>query len=147
LPLKTIAQNNYLGEWNDYWGSSFNIKSDSTFEFSWHFDLFERWSNGVWIIKNDTIYFRVVPVYDTLKYSSGYSLVLSEDEKPKVFIPKILVTENARKQDSTDMPTKLFYQKDKLYTIGKNGKLIKKKTKKWKARFPFWYVRREKFYK
>ena len=33
------GQNRYIGEWNDYFGDSFEIKSDSTFKFAWQFDL------------------------------------------------------------------------------------------------------------
>ena len=147
LPLNTSGQNNYLGEWYDYWGSSFNIKSDSTFKFTWRFDLIENWSKGVWVIKNDTIYFRIVPVYDTIKYSSGYSLVLATDEEPRVIIPKIIVEMSSRTQDSSEMPVKLYYHKDRLYTVDKNGKPVKKKVKAWNGRWPPWYVRPGKIFK
>ena len=145
--LQVKAQNNYLGEWNDYWGGSLNIKSDSTFNFTWAFDLIVKWSNGVWFIKNDTIFFKVIPIYDTLKYSAGYSLVLSEDKNSQVLVPNLTVEFSSNSQDSSRMPTKLFFHRDRLYIIGNRGELIKKKVKGWVGKWHLWYLRKEKYYK
>ena|SRR5450432_885491 len=141
------GQNRYIGDWNDYWGNSFEIKPDSTFKFSWHFDLLVQWANGTWTIRNDTIYFKFVPVYDTIKYSSSFALELSDDETPSVSVPTNIAHLSSGSQDTARMPKKLFYQDEKLFIINTNGKLVKKKNIGWYGKWHLWYIPRSKFYK
>jgi hypothetical protein len=141
------GQNHYIGEWNDYWGNSIEIKADSTFKFKWRFDLILDWTNGTWTINNDTMYFKFVPVYDTLKYSNSYALELSDDEIPSVSLTSHIAEYTVGGQDTSKMPKKLFYRDDKLFTIKTNGKLIKRKDKGWYGKWHLWYIPRNKYYK
>jgi hypothetical protein len=50
--------NRLIGKYADYSGDKIELKGDSTFYYSWRFDLMSSWSKGKWSIKNDTIYFR-----------------------------------------------------------------------------------------
>jgi hypothetical protein len=145
--LIVSGQNRYIGEWNDYWGNSFEIKPDSTFKFAWHFDLIGQWANGSWTIKNDTIYFKFVPVYDTIKYSSSFALELSDDETSSVSVPTHIAQLSSGGQDTARMPRSLFYRDDKLFTINSKGKLIKNKEKGWYGKWHLWYIPRSKYYK
>lgn len=142
-----FGQNRYIGEWNDYFGDSFDIKSDSTFKFVWRFDLIGQWANGTWTINNDTIYFKFVPVYDTIKYSNSFALELSDDETPSVSVPTHIAKLSSGGQDTARMPKSLFYYDDKLFTLNKNGKLIKKKHRGWHGKWHLWYIPRNKYYK
>src|SRR5436853_5380183 len=87
LELKTIGQHKVVGRYYNSYGGSIVIKSDSTFKYEFHFDSEASWTTGVWITNKDTIYFRMVPIFDTLKYISANgtsrdSLRLSLDENP-----------------------------------------------------------------
>jgi hypothetical protein len=62
-----IEQKNIEGEYYNHFGSNLKINSDKTFLYTWSFDLASSWSKGKWEIKNDTIYFQIIPVYDTLR--------------------------------------------------------------------------------
>src|SRR4051812_48306654 len=108
--LIVSGQNRYIGEWNDYWGNSFEIKADSTFKFAWHFDLNVQWANGSWTINNDTIYFKFIPVYDTVKHSNSFALELSDDETSSVSVPTQIAQLSTGGQDTTRMPKSLFYR-------------------------------------
>jgi hypothetical protein len=80
------AQSGAAGHYRDYFGGSLNIEPDSTFMYSWYFDLQGSWTKGEWRMTRDTIYFTMIPVYDTLRQASKNgkirdSLILSVDEK------------------------------------------------------------------
>jgi hypothetical protein len=141
------AQSSVAGHYRDYFGSSLNIDPDSTFEYLWHFDLMASWTRGEWRMEGDTIYFTMIPVYDTvgLVLEDGKvrdSLVLSNDEKPGriTLDPNTL---NSGGQNTQSCPVKLFHRKNRLYEIDENGKL----DKKWhrglwsKREWPPWFIR------
>ncbi len=141
------GQNHYIGEWNDYFGNSFDIKPDSSFKYLWIFDSSSRWANGTWKINNDTIYFIFIPVYDTIIDGKNIVLKLSEDDKSTVFTFKDLIQLSSGVQDTALMPKKLFYRQNKLFVINAEGKLSRKKRKGFKGKWHSWYIRREKYYK
>jgi len=63
-----------------------DINPDATFKYSWHFDLQGSWTKGTWRVNNDTVYFHMIPIYDTIRYKGRDnrmvdSLILSVDEK------------------------------------------------------------------
>jgi len=64
------AQNKVAGHYSNYFGGSLNIAPDSTFKYSWHFDLQGSWTKGKWRITKDTVYFDMIPVYDTVSYAT-----------------------------------------------------------------------------
>jgi hypothetical protein len=143
-------QKNVGGEYYDNFGTTLLLNPDFTFVYKWHFDLSSSWSKGNWKIKNDTIYFTVVPIYDTLRIDGKEdSLILSETEKP------LLITDvknyNAFRDLSTggqnkrEINSKLFFRKDKLYHINKSGKLITKKVRSvlTSEKFNPWFTKKE----
>lgn len=150
--LTLIAQNHSLklvGKYQDYFGNNIEIRSDSTFSYSWHFDLEASWSKGTWSIKNDTVYFKTIPINDTLRYKNNDgkfvdSLVLSDEEKPKLITtPNTIGMLSSGGQNRQPCPDKLFYRKDKLFDINKDGKLITKKIRGFwsKKKWDPWYFK------
>ena len=147
--FKLFSQNKIAGYYEDYFGNSIFLNSDSSFKYNWNFDLASSWSKGTWSYKNDTIYFHVTPVYDTLKLIKENNLfkdtlVLSQDENSGrltqgQFIGVLL---SGGGQNRKPSPDKLLFKKGRLYEIV-NGKLLRKKrkgfwsNKKW---YP-WYFK------
>ncbi len=125
--------NELIGKYQNYFGSHIQINEDSTFSYSWHFDLMSSWSKGRWSIKNDTLYLKTIPIYDTLSYTDKTgkmvdSLVLSDDDKPeRVTTPNFIGMLSAGGQNRQACPDKLFYDGEKLFGITKQGRLIKEK--------------------
>jgi hypothetical protein len=137
MQLTAAAQSKHpklIGQYRDNFGSAIEIKADSTFHYSWAFDLSASWSQGTWSIKNDTIYFKMIPVYDTLRYKNNVgktvdSLVLAGDEHPKLItrMDNAIDMLSSGGQNRSQYPAKLFFRNERLYEIDQNGKLIKQK--------------------
>lgn len=169
LFVNALAQKKITGNYRDYFGSRIFLYSDSTFKYTWHFDMQSSWTKGIWGIKEDTVYFKMLPVYDTIliKDSHGISkdsLILSQDENPeRIFaesahstsvnlqstelIPKIYVDNpslllSSGGQNKNLYIDKLIFKRGKLYCIV-NGKPYKKKEKGvWsKKKWPTWYIK------
>ncbi len=101
------------------------------------------WTNGTWYLNNDTVFFHMVPTYDTLSHldksnSTVDTLILSPDEIPEritssQFAGTVL---SGGGQNRMNYPEKLLFRKGRLYKI-QDGKLVTKKqkgfwtTKKW----------------
>jgi hypothetical protein len=141
------AQSIVAGHYRNYFGGSLNIVPDSTFKYSWHFDLQGSWTNGKWRMIKDTVYFTMIPVYDTITHAikNGEivdSLVLSLDEIPKRTTINLNVLYSGG-QNIQPYPTKLLYRKNRLYEIDKHGKLDKKWGKNlWsKRKWPPWFTK------
>jgi hypothetical protein len=123
------------GDYYDFFGSTLQLKPDSTFKYTWRFDLASSWTKGKWRIENDTIYLKNIPVYDTLKYHSiekGYktdSLVLSMDESSGVVTPEefVISSISGGGQARKEIPDKLYYRRGRLYLVDQNGDLVRKK--------------------
>jgi hypothetical protein len=135
LSFSLFAQDKIVGRYRDYFGSRIQINADSTFKYTWHFDLSASWTKGTWSLKNDTIYFHMIPTYDTISYknnggTSTDKLVLSVDETPERLTPEQLLSRGLSSggQNLQNYPDKLFFKSQRLYNI-KNGKLVKKKIK------------------
>ena len=154
LKVPVIAQsksNKLIGSYSDYFGNQIKFNTDSTFSYSWHFDLASSWSEGTWRLQNDTLYLKIVPIYDTIKQKRPDgkivdSLVLSDDKKAEVISTvNTLGAISAGGQNRNPCPDKLLFRKEKLFTIDKKGKPIKKKirgfltTKKWEP----WYFKQD----
>lgn len=147
--VSLFAQVKIFGRYHDYFGTSIQINGDCTFKYSWHFDMSGSWTKGTWKTKGDTIYFHVVPIYDTVsnKNSDGISsdsLILSVDETSVRITPAQYAGRGlySVQQSIFEYPEKLVYKKDRLYLV-KNGRLIKKKhLRLWtKKKFPPWYIK------
>ena len=88
LSLCSTAQDKVIGCYRDYFGNRIQLYADNTFKYTWNFDLSASWTKGVWTQKNDTVFFRMVPTYDTLSHlnSNNFTvdtLILSDDEIPE----------------------------------------------------------------
>ena len=135
LPLNLFAQHNVVGRYRDYFGNGIQINADNTFKYTWNFDLSASWTKGTWQLKGDTIYFHMVPVYDTVSFLKGSgatvdTLILSDDEvsgriSREQSVPTAL---SSGGQNRMAHPEKLVFKKGRLFKVA-NGKLITKKQK------------------
>lgn len=152
LTQQSNAQTQVFGEYHNFFGYHLKLNSDFTFNYSFSFDLMSSWTNGVWTIKNDTIFLTAHLVLDTFRTQKDEmgnfkdSLILSSDSKPEIVgISEVLSNAlSSGGQNRQLIPPKLFYRKNRLYEITSEGKLKKKKIKGWtnKMRVP-WYIRNE----
>jgi len=132
------------GKYYNYSGCKLDLLTDSSYFFSYHFDLSSSWSIGKWTISKDTLLLKNIPIYDTLivtdttwtlpaakvfSVKRSEELVLSTDEKSG----KISLTESIMNsisgggQNRMLPPSKLIIKKGKLYQLNKNGRLDRKK--------------------
>lgn len=155
LPFQLNGQSKYVGYWHDYFATGLKINSDSTFKYTWRFDMQGSWMKGVWKVYKDTIYFNWIPVYDTLKYFDSTrnikidSLILSLDENPELITKKLPDLLYSGNQNYHPTPEKLYYHDNRLYLIDEKGKLIKGRVKYiWATKKnPQWFVRRDDWLK
>ena len=144
------AQKKITGNYHTYFGSMLEIHTDSTFKYSFHLDTESSWVNGTWKVKKDTIYFTMIPIYDTITFRDNSqtlridSLVLSLDLISERITSKERVNMflTSYGQNRHSFPNKLFYKKNKLFYIS-NGKLVKGRTKGFwtHKKYPTWYIR------
>ncbi len=150
LSLSLFAQKSIIGRYRDYFGNRIELNADSTFKYSWRFDLSYSWTKGKWSLNDDTLYFQMIPTYDTISYKNSDSswadkLILSVDEKSERITPKQYTDMGLSSggQNIQSYPDKLFFKKGKLYIVY-NGRLIVKRQngfwgskKKWNP----WYFK------
>ena len=145
------AQNKIVGKYADYFGRNLQLKSDSTFDYTYRFDLYATWTQGIWSLRNDTVYLEWKPVYDTVRVQTASSidkdsLMLSLDRTAeRTELPDAQVLHSGG-QNYYPYPQKLFHTRDRLNSISNDGKLVKKKTRGiWtKKKFPPWFRKLEK---
>lgn len=140
-----------VGEYQTH-GSTIKLKADYTYEYKWSAHMIGGWSKGNWTMKNDTIYFEPILVYDTLRRvgqqdslllsgSNGATLIVADAEN-EWYYPKRVG------EQTTNIPKKYFYKNDKLYVVQKNGKLdLKKQQDSFWINSPFydpWYEKVKK---
>ena len=136
-----------VGSYKNYFGGELKLYADNSFKFNWQFDMASNWTSGKWKCTNDTIYFQIIPVYDTLRLKNKKdTLVLSFDDKPE------MITENnysginfifPNHQNSERLSKKLFFREGKLIEIKKSGKLdLSKKKQFWSdEKYYTWYFK------
>lgn len=147
LPFSLFGQDKIVGHYRDHFSSRIQLNNDRTFKYTWHLDLSASWTKGTWTINNDTVYFHVVPTFDTINYKNKNgllkdTLILSTDEIPERLTQKEYAGQGLSSggQNRTPCPDTLFYKGQKLFHI-KDGKLVKKKIrgfwtkKKWSPWF------------
>ncbi|AWA31014.1 hypothetical protein HYN48_13495 [Flavobacterium magnum] len=121
------------GIYRSHFGSTLTLNNDHTFYYSWKFDLASSWSQGKWTNNKDTIYFDLIPVYDTLRLADKPdSLVLSSTNKPKIITDNntfAITAVSGGGQNRYPIMIKLFHKNGKLYVINNSGKLETKKVK------------------
>lgn len=171
--LSLTAQKNLIGQYRNYSGERIQLYQDSTFKYTWHFHMMSSWTKGIWELKGDTVYLKMVPIYDTLKKTSPNNvttdiLVLSSDETPErlpdpattttavdiksapEIIPEIyqgdnnIATFSLGWQNNHYPPNKLLVKKGRLYLIV-NGKSLTKRVKSFgtNKKWPSWYFKSE----
>ena len=105
------------------------------------------WTKGIWNVQNDTIFFKMIPIYDTLRKenSKGFvvdTLILSDDEIPErvILIRSAIFQHSLGGQNRMAYPEELLFKKGRLYKI-KNGSLVLNKSKGYSTRKKFnqWY--------
>jgi hypothetical protein len=150
ISITSNSQSFSYGLYQDNFGSSIKINEDGTFQYIWRFDLSMSWTKGTWLMSNDTFYFSMTPIFDTLAIQNhdGFlvdTLFLSEDEvSNRIPAEYHLPIRQYPSQNSHGYPDKLFYKKYRLYEIQDN-KLIKKKRKGFwtKKKHDPWYFKSE----
>src|SRR5215203_4617906 len=90
LSSGSFSQDKVAGRYRDYFGSRIQLNADNTFKYTWNFDMSASWTKGTWTSMNDTIYFHMVPTYDTLSQTNSRrilsdTLILSTNEIPEHF--------------------------------------------------------------
>lgn len=140
-----------IGKYNDFLGNSIELKSDSTYYFSFRFDLNYSWTSGTYSVKNDTVFLKAITVFDTIMPNNNiytpYTLVRSVDEISEVMNQKeydLSLNTNAQ-QNLYDSPTKLYKKKNRLYLVYGKGEVLKNKQKKFGTRkkYPPYYKKVE----
>lgn len=102
----------------------------------------DRWSYGTWTQKNNTLFLKPQPFYDTVRLKNNDTLVLSIDQKHDVIIQRqnekycsvlyeIYSKDNMYPQNIELVPfmNKMIIKRKKLYEFNKNGKKIYCKVK------------------
>jgi len=137
VKIECFSQEKPKQEYYDSFGERIELFTDSTFEFSWNFDLAGSWTIGNWQLLNDTIILKPILIMDTLTIRDSNnkilrdSLVLSTDEN----VDRIEMVEyitgliSGGGQNRRQPPNKLFLKKEKLFRINDNGKLDKSRSK------------------
>jgi|GEM_PF-3966560 hypothetical protein len=99
------------------------IRANGNFYFIYRYEMSTSWTNGTWKSKADTIFFEMVPVYDTVELSSPTrdSLILSVDSIPSRKSVKHMDGYFGVKQNMRKAPDKLMYLNGDLYQILING--------------------------
>ncbi|MFC5272018.1 hypothetical protein [Adhaeribacter terreus] len=142
------AQDKIVGDYYNYFGSELKLKPDSTFEYKWRLEQSSSWTKGTWKAKSDTIFLKMVPVYDTVWVSAtAVRLYLSLNERGEKVAEKEQslrpgITEG---QNQHPIPEKLYLQGTRLYGIERNGSLQKTKVQGYRTerKFDPWYMRVE----
>lgn len=126
----------YNGIYNDGHGSKIELRSDSTFLYTYRFDMISTWSSGKWSVKNDTMFLTMIPVYDTVKvYNKNGAFMHYDKAKADEPIPKMQVRYDGTVTANTDKwqnylpnPQKLYISQGRLYTIDLKGSPVKRKS-------------------
>jgi hypothetical protein len=149
LPIALFAQDKIVGRYRDYFGSRLQLNADNIFKYTWHFDMVGSWTKGTWALKGDTVYFYMVPTYDTLKVATVSnmaidSLILSTDEIPERFTQEqyaaMLLSSGG--QNRMDYPDKLLFRKGRLYKIQNRRLVMKKQKGMWSSKkWDPWYFK------
>ena len=130
LSLTLTAQKNVVGKYRDYFGNRIQLNPDNTFKYTWNFDMSVSWTKGIWTLTGDTVYFHMVPTYDTLSQTNvngitSDTLILSTDKISERFtkteFASILLSSSG--QNRMAYPDKLLFRKRRLYKIHKNKKI------------------------
>ncbi|MGE5107543.1 MAG: hypothetical protein ACM3H8_08360 [Sphingobacteriales bacterium] len=166
ISISLNAQKRLSGKYRNSFGDRIQINQDSTFKYTWNFDLQSSWVKGIWRTSGDNVFFTMIPVYDTLtleneNFKQTDSLILSLDDKPERILPQPqrrhrTINEIAKPNFETNniaallfsggqnfrgyYPSKLVVKRQRLYEVV-DGKISKKRVKGiWsKRKWPTYY--------
>ena len=148
VSLSSSAQKSPIGTYQDYFGTRLEIRSDSTFFYTYKFHLYSSWTLGVWYTQEDTIHFSMTPVWDTVRlegrYASKDTLLLSVDSLASRETHSFYFdTLRGYGQRYYDYPKKLIFAGSRLYQIRSDGKPDRSKVKSYgrKQNVPTWLYR------
>jgi len=151
--IQLTAQKKYVGNYHTYFGNRIEIYHDSTFKYIFNLDTESSWTKGTWKVHSDTIYFKMIPIYDTVVYKDSAetlridSLVLSSDQTPERIssLESISGFLSSYGQNRHPFPDKLFFSNDKLFYI-QGGKLVRQRMKGfWTTKkYVPWYIKESK---
>ncbi len=145
------AQGKIPGHYENFDGCAIDIYPDSTFHFSWHFDMMGSWTKGRWSSDRDTIILTAIPIFDTVTYltknnGSADSLVLSLDTIAERKSPEPSNVLYSGGQNRYPCPKKLLFRKNRLYYLNEDSKVEVKWERPFGSRrgkkYPNWFVRR-----
>jgi len=143
-----FGQNKYIGNYDDQFSGSIELKKDSTFIYDYTFDISSSWTTGKWKSYNDTIYLNCKLILDSLQIRDVNgskikdSLVLSADHKANRIELNEYITSSLSSagQNRVKLPKKLYWKRKKLFRINDNGTLDLRKIK------AFWSDKKYKTY-
>jgi hypothetical protein len=145
------AQRNIPGHYENFDGCAIDIYPDSTFHFSWHFDMEGSWTKGSWGCDKDTIILIMIPIYDTVTYptrnnGSADSIILSLDTVAERISPEPSNVLYTGGQNRYPCPTRLLFRKNRLYYLSEDSKVAVSWERPFGLRrgkkYPNWFVRR-----
>ena len=146
--MKAFSQCELIGHYRDHFGSQLQLNLDSTFKYTWYFDLASSWTIGKWRVKGDTLYFKMTPIYDTFELRSPNgkiydTLMLSSDNIKERLSPEqaIATMLSSGGQNQNPYPEKLLFMAGRLYKIS-NGQLLTEKQRglwSWKKYDPWFF--------
>lgn len=113
--------------YKDYFGNDLILFNDSTFIHTWNYDLNSIWESGSWRKCGDTLFFTPRPIFDTVNCGTGDSIIRSTDRKANRISCDSLPSRHGWSVSQRDslFSFKLIDKQNKLYEIGKYGKIIK----------------------
>ena len=145
------TQRKVQGYYENFDGCTIDIYPNSTFYFSWHFDMAGSWTKGSWTYDNDTIILTMIPIYDTVTYSTGNnlpadSIVLSLDTIAERKTPQPANVLYSGGQNRYPWPTKLLFRKNRPYYLNEHSQVVVKWERPFGMRrgkkYPNWFARR-----
>lgn len=125
------------GTYYNRFSEKIELKTDTTFIYTFSFDTASSWTLGKWHIENDTVYLETTLVMDTLQIRDSNnsilrdSLVLSIDQSvDRIESNDLLLSLLASGgQNKVKPPVKLYVQEEKLYHILEDGSIDTRKLK------------------
>lgn len=146
-----FAQRKIPGHYENFDGCTIDIYLNSTFYFSWHFDMMGSWTKGSCSFDKDTIILTMIPIYDTVTYTtnnnrSADSLILSLDTIAERRSPEPSNVLYAGGQNRHPCPTRLLFRKNRLYYLNEDSQVEVRWERPFGSRrgkkYPNWFVRR-----
>lgn len=139
-------------KYQDYFGHTLVLNSDSTFRFDWRSDsiLLHDWASGRWSISGRIIKLKFITFYDTLsRPGKPDTLVLSNDEKANKIFGREYLEIGIVDEQNKDRFVDVFYQRGRrLFPSEKNGQLVKSRQRGiWPKKNKWKYETRPTFYK